>query len=273
MTLDQIDRMVRQANPVPDLTALEPFEAPVLPEHRRMQMQTDDRVIVDPSNQKPRRGLIGIAAAAVIAVGALILFQSQNDRPSPATNPPTVTEVPQPPVTVPTLEIASSFVEAYAALDPDAAASYLAGAARASEEMRLLTTGWHEALFVKKTFKSCELTDSSPTGIVVVCPYDFHALRSDEIGKGPYTGSFMNLTVSDGKIVAISGTFNYQESGFSAQVWVPFSAWVTANYPDDVLVLYNDTSRTLERVTEDSKPVWEQRTKQWVEAVNSGATP
>ena len=53
MTLDQIDQMVRQANPVPDLTVLEPVDASVLmlDQQRRTEMQTHDRVEVD---QVPR---------------------------------------------------------------------------------------------------------------------------------------------------------------------------------------------------------------------------
>ncbi len=45
MTHDQIDRMVRKANPLPDPNALEPVDVPVLttPLERRTEMQIDDR--------------------------------------------------------------------------------------------------------------------------------------------------------------------------------------------------------------------------------------
>lgn len=65
MTHDQIDRMVRQANPVPELTTLDPVDASVLvlDQQRRTVMQTNDRVTVDQERESPKRGLlIGVAA-------------------------------------------------------------------------------------------------------------------------------------------------------------------------------------------------------------------
>lgn len=45
MTHDQVDRMVRKANPLPDPSALGPVDAPVLTTERRTDIQTDDRVV------------------------------------------------------------------------------------------------------------------------------------------------------------------------------------------------------------------------------------
>ena len=78
MTLDQIDQMVRKANPVPDLKVLEPVDASVLvlDQQRRTEMQTHDRGEVDQGKEKAGRGLlIGIAAVAAIVVGVLVLVQ------------------------------------------------------------------------------------------------------------------------------------------------------------------------------------------------------
>ncbi len=83
MTLDQIDQMLRQANPVPDLTALEPVEAPdLLLDRRRVEMETEERVEVEGETEKSRRGLIfGIAAVVFVVIGALILFQQREQGP------------------------------------------------------------------------------------------------------------------------------------------------------------------------------------------------
>ena len=54
MTLDQIELMVRQANPVPDVSMLEHVDAPVLlDQHRRMDMETMDRTTAEEQPSKP----------------------------------------------------------------------------------------------------------------------------------------------------------------------------------------------------------------------------
>ncbi len=97
MTHDQIDRMVRKANPLPDLNALEPVDVPVLttPLERRTEMQTDNRVVTDGNGQNRRRGpLVGIAAAAaVIVIAGLIFYLNRDDTPvaEPAPNATEIT--------------------------------------------------------------------------------------------------------------------------------------------------------------------------------------
>jgi hypothetical protein len=98
MTLDQIDQIVRRANPVPDLNALEPADASDLPlDRRRTAMDSDDQIRVDQAPQQPRRGLllgVGVAALVVALVGALILLQRGDGAPvaesTVVTEPPTV---------------------------------------------------------------------------------------------------------------------------------------------------------------------------------------
>jgi hypothetical protein len=82
MTHDQIDRMVRKANPVRDPNTLGPVDVPVLttPLERRMDMQTDSRVAAEGSGPNRRRGpLVGIAAAAVILIAGLVLFLTRDN--------------------------------------------------------------------------------------------------------------------------------------------------------------------------------------------------
>jgi hypothetical protein len=91
MTHDQIDRMVRRANPLPDLNALEPVGVPVLttPLQRRTEMQIDDRPTEVQADRNRRRGpIVGIAAAAVILFAGLVLFLTRDNTPvaEPAPN-------------------------------------------------------------------------------------------------------------------------------------------------------------------------------------------
>lgn len=261
MTLDQIDRMVRQANPVPDLTALEPVDAsvPVL-QQRRTEMQTHDRVKVEDAAEKPRRGLlIGFAAAAVVAIGALILIQTRDAAPV-ANEPPAGTAA----------EVATAYLEAYAAFDIDRALSYLATDAQLpwpgdEEGVRLYARLQEGSGFKYILDPPCEERGSGLGGTLLRCNYDFHGLRSDEIGLGPFTGSYFLIRVLDGEIISVSGSI--ETNDFGAQMWDPFREWVAETHPDDVLIMYTNASQTEERVTEESVALWELRTKEYVAAV------
>jgi hypothetical protein len=90
MTHEQIDRMVRKANPVRDPNTLGPVDVSVLttPLERRMDMQTDNREVTEGGGQNRSRGpLVGIAAAAVILIAGLVFFLTRDDaqvaEPSP----------------------------------------------------------------------------------------------------------------------------------------------------------------------------------------------
>lgn len=259
MTLDQIDRMVRQANPVPDLTALEPVDAsvPVL-QQRRTEMQTHDRVKVEDAADKPRRGLlIGFAAAAVVAIGALILIQQRQS--APVADEPTTTSA---------VEIATAFVEAYAAFDTDKAGSYVAADADLSRfaggsdwrlQNRLL-----EAHGFKLLLDSCDLL-TGPSTTSVRCAFDYHGIRSDEIGLGPFSGSWFDISLQGEEV--ISALLHWGTEEFAPQVWEPFADWVAQTYPNDVSVMYTGASQSDSRLTEESIALWEQRSREYVEVV------
>ncbi|HKY48107.1 MAG TPA: hypothetical protein VJQ79_09040, partial [Acidimicrobiia bacterium] len=257
MTLDQIDQMVRQANPVPDLTVLEPVDASVLVlnQQRRTDMQTHDRVEVDQDQDQSKRGLlVGIAAAAAIVVGVLVWV-----RPMVA------------PVAAAPVEVATAFVEAYAAFDADKAVSYLTDSAVAEfggfdGDLEDLPLGLRQgqAAGFQWLFDTCEVSGSSPSGALVRCAYAYHGIRSDEIGLGPYTGSWFDITVLDGKIVSVSDQIQYSSNGFSSEMWEPFASWVAETYPDDVAVMYKDSSQAVPSITEESNQLWELRTREYV---------
>ena len=83
MTLDRIDRMVRQANPVPDLMLLESAGSSVPDQRGRTDMQTDDRIVTETRGQtRPRRGRLAWAAAmAAVIFGVLVLFRPADQVP------------------------------------------------------------------------------------------------------------------------------------------------------------------------------------------------
>jgi hypothetical protein len=96
MTQQQIDRLVRGANPVPDVAALEPLEVsfPKLDEQRRLDMPGNDRVEMDKEADEPRRGLlIGAGVAALIVVVGLFAIQPWDGQAPVAQPATTVTQI------------------------------------------------------------------------------------------------------------------------------------------------------------------------------------
>jgi hypothetical protein len=169
---------------------------------------------------------------------------------------------------------AMGFLDAYGAFDAKTAMTYVAADADLSGLIDpqvtpdaaglSLTLSWLEASGYEQTVTSCEATTSDPD-TTVACAYDFHGLRSDEIGRGPYSGSTIVFTVRDGKIVSALDFLDTTK--FSPQMWEPFAHWVSATYPKDIPVMYEDGITQNYRLTPESIRLWEQRTKEYVKEV------
>lgn len=108
---------------------------------------------------------------------------------------------------------------------------------------------------------------NSESGVSLVCAFDMHGIKSDEIGLGPYIDNYWNLTVRDGRIDSAYQRMAYLSNGFSKQMWEPFAAWVRVEHPGDIVAMYTDESQEMQRVTEDSNRLWELRTAEYVAAV------
>jgi hypothetical protein len=109
----------------------------------------------------------------------------------------------------------------------------------------------------------CRVTGTSASSTAVRCPFDWHAIRSDEIGLGPYPG-YWDLTVRDGEIVLVS--LHWEIEKFSPQMWEPFRDWVSKNYPKDFDMMYTGGGANF-RLTEESIRLWEQRSREYVKEV------
>jgi hypothetical protein len=214
-------------------------------------------------------GAFAVAAAIVVIAFAVIVgTRGGQDTTTPA-NPPTTVNAADPAAE----DVATGFFEASSASDADLAISYLADDADLSgwgvygtREFRLLMRFWQATGF-KHILDSCEATSSSDLGTVVHCAYDFHGLRSDEIGRGPYSGAYDVITVLDGEVVDAWGHFEIGK--FSPQMWEPFTEWVSTNYPGDVEVMYQSDFSDYQ-LTRESIRLWEQHTREYVEVVREG---
>jgi hypothetical protein len=214
--------------------------------------------------------------AAAIALAAVVLIQEtrsgEDAPPAPATQPTTVA-----PVDTAAQEVAMSFLKAYGAFNAKQASTYLADNADITDLTQGLTgveglslmTSFLEAQRYQQTITSFE-TGTLGSDTTVTCGYDFHAIRSDEIGLGPYSGSSFYFTVRDGEIVRASNDIDIEK--FSPQMWEPFAEWVSTTYPKDAAVMYNATLTDF-RLTEKSIRLWDQHTREYVKEVQQTQGP
>lgn len=227
------------------------------------QMSEDvHRTEVGRESKRLDRRLLVVVVAAVALVLVVLVVVSQRREAAPAPE-----------------AVATSFVEAVGASDAEQAISYLGDDADISQlissvgaqgvegtlgEFRLLLS-FFQATGYKQTLDSCKELGSSAAGTNLRCTFDYHNFRSDEIGRGPFSGSTYSLTVRDGEIVQARMDFGIEE--FSPQMWEPFADWVSKRYPEDAAVMYADATRGGVRLTEESIGLWERHTRGYVEEV------
>jgi hypothetical protein len=227
-----------------------------------------------------RRLLVLCCLCAALLAGFACSGADEDTAPAPVNEPSTPATAPATtrPLDATAQEVATGFLEAYGAFDADRAITYLADEADISqliaqatsadvegtlEEFRMFIS-LLEAEGYKQILQPCEQLASSAFGTELRCPFDFHIIRSDEIGLGPYSGSYFDFTVHDGEIVEAAKTFAIGE--FSPQVWEPFADWVLINYPEDLAMMYTGGG-TGAALTEESIALWEQHSREYAEEV------
>jgi hypothetical protein len=230
-------------------------------------------------NQRIAAGVVGIAVF-VAAIWIVTSGASSDRTQAPANEPPRVNS------TDAAEDVVRGFFAAFGAFDPEAAMTYVADDADLrwiieppapanekglSQELALL-----EAQRVQLTITWCQ---AAPFGSAtsVVCGFDFHAIASDVLGLGPFTGSTFVFTVRDGEIVKAASNPNLKQ--FKSQMRAPFAEWVAATYPRDFHVMYNTGSipqnpqgfrQVRGRPTEESMRLWRLHIPEYVEAVQQG---
>jgi len=229
----------------------------------------------DRNRQRRRFGAIAVAAAIGVAVLLLVLVTRPGESSAPVGDEGGAIVHPVDPSAV---DVATGFVEAYGAFDAETAISYLAdgadvsvaggagGVGEALDEWPL-NLSWWKAIGYEQMLDPCEVTGSSAAGTSVRCTLDYQSFGSEKIGRGPFTGSYWDLTVRDGQIV--SGSQYCEIANFSPQMWEPFARWVSKTYPKDVAVMYANNLSDY-RLTQKSIRLWEQHTKDYVKAVEQG---
>jgi hypothetical protein len=164
------------------------------------------------------------------------------------------------------LQTAVDFLDAYSAYDADRAATYLSADALAElgglEGLRLHRK-WAQSHGYQVIVDACEVLIAASARTTVRCGYSFHAIRSDELGLGPFHDNHFLIDVSNGQVDAVRDRIDYTTNGFNDQMWVPFSKWVTEHHPDDVEVMYDDGLTSYE-VSDESARLWERHSTEYV---------
>ena len=189
-------------------------------------------------NQRIVAGVVGIAVF-VAAIWIVTSGESSDRTQKPANEPSRVNS------TDAAEDVVRRFLAAFGAFDAEAAMTYVADDADlrwlidlqvpASERGLSLELALSEAQRVQLTITWC-VASQLRSGAGVVCGFDFHAIASDVLGLGPFTGSTFRFTVRDGEIIEAAGYPNFKQ--FASQMRAPFAEWVAATYPRDFEVMY-----------------------------------
>jgi len=258
MSSDVIDRLVRPANPVPNPRMLVAVEVSTFSEQERNEMKQqviDTRPRAEKARRSPGR-MLGIAAAVAAVLAVFVMVQTRGNNFVAAATP---------------TEIATEYLEAYAAFDVERVASMLADDAEvlpweASEprdwqrDLEFLDAAGFQIL-VGECKELSPLADSAR----VNCEYQAHGLGSDQIGLGPFGGHVFRLLIANGRVTRSFMGFNFSE--FGDEMWWPFQAWIEENHPEDFEVLY--VRDNLSNQTDEAIALWEQRVEDYVAFVNS----
>lgn len=236
--------------------------------HAQLQTLQDD---VEREAQRRRRlgwGAGALAAAAAVVAVVVVATSVGDDEPETAAEPPAPAST----------DVAAGFLAAYAAYDLDQAATYLADDATVLvwsspqdiDGMRQ-EAEFSQAVGFRLLPGPCNPEEGSGATATVDCPFDFHALGSDELGRGPFSSNWFTFTIRDGEIVTAEVSLPYMTNGFSSQAWEPFAAWVTEKHPKDAAVMYADwPGRSMQSMTDRANELWQQNTRAYVDAVNEG---
>jgi hypothetical protein len=230
-------------------------------------------------SQRIAAGVVGIAVF-VAAIWIVTSGGSSDPTHRPANEPSRVNS------TDAAEDVVRRFLAAYGAFDAEAAMTYVADDADlrwlidpqvpANERGLSLELALSEAQRVQLTITWC-VASQLRSGAGVVCGFDFHAIASDVLGLGPFTGSTFRFTVRDGEIVEAAASPNFKQ--FASQMKAPFAEWVAATYPRDFHVMYNTGSipqspaglrQVRGRITEESMRLWRLHIPEYVEAVQQG---
>ena len=216
---------------------------------------------------RARVGWLAAAAAAAAVIAGLVVVDVSRDDGSDKPAGPVDTGA--------ATELASDFMDAVAAYDVDRARSFLADDARVAlwpagqdddlgAELR-----WTRAVGAQLFPGPCEHEGVVGRAATVVCTFDFHALGSKRLGRGPFTDNEFRLVVVDDEISEVGADSDAAE--FEATMWEPFTAWLLSHHADQAAFMYDDWPNVMRpALTDRSAGLWAKHVEGYVRAVERG---
>jgi hypothetical protein len=202
--------------------------------------------------------IAGVAVALILAIGP----GTRNKQPASEPSTPLVADPSA-------MGTATEFQRAVESFDAERASSLLAKDADLSHVSGITPAqlpafiALLQAQGYKEIPRPCEVLDILSSGTVIQCAFDFQDIRSDEMGLGPFSGSFWDITVHNGQVV--DALLYWDVSKFSNQVWDPFALWVAQTHPQDVTKMYTDATQTDWRLSGESIRLWAERSREYAQ--------
>lgn len=210
---------------------------------------------IEGRNRRDRRRWAGggLAAAAAVVAGFALWSGDPGDQ---GTSPAGETDHEA------AVEVAESFLEAFAAGDEAGAESYVAAGVTPWEGWRndLLDEGVWRPDYI---LQPCEEMFTSGAGTRVNCPYEYHALRSEELGLEPFGNNVFTILVADEKVVSADPGQNAFSNGQS-DLFEAMSAWMQENHPQAWEFIDRDRHTPAEE--KRAFRLWEQYSQEYVDA-------
>ena len=213
---------------------------------------------------------VAVAAAVVLVVLAGAFFSATRLLGSDDTSLPA-----GPSRTDRAIQVAADLFAAYDANDADAMLALMTRDAITPEWTSVDNVRddarWREAVGWQETQRHCA-PNGEPVGDVsyLRCDFALHALGSKQLGRGPFEGGYWAVHVQRGKVVYLTSEFPFSTNGFASDMWEPFEAFVSENYPDDHGAMYEDEGAEAGRQDSHSLQLWEQHIADYVASESAG---
>ena len=163
-------------------------------------------------------------------------------------------------------QVAHDFAEALLAGDAAQARSLLA-------EGTALPEGWgrleqrNEAWSTTHDVKPCEAMSTTDYGTRIICPFDYHNLRSEQLGLGPFGNNNVNLVVGDEGVRSFQVGDNSANNG-DEQLYHQIGTWVRQEHPGEWRFLDSPDVGPAEMPR--WVRLWQQRTQEYADAMTAG---
>lgn len=265
-TDQQMESLIRAANPVPDLSVLESTAETVPTEAVPSHESTTQPLVgsMGPTSIRltsPRRSPRNLLKPAIGLAAALMAFVLVTEYVGTETLP--TSELAQ--ARTDAVDTANTFVLALEAGDVDTALELVDGEAvidwgpaRRPEELRQ-ALAWEQAFALSHTLRDCRaVSEATAERAVSVSCILFQTSAVAEDIDNVLEPAVAHLTVEEGHITQATLDFTNLEEA----AWNPFRRWVVAKHRDDIDVMFSPGPRGWPAVTtEESLSLWERHTE------------